>query len=624
MTKKVKKLIEQFFKSGKYLFEKQEIKDYKDLLRSEVLIIHSTNDSLIEINPYSKIVNETIFNYCKEIINFDELNTIEEVANVISSFRDKLKEKNELKNHRPFSPVMDGFHGYLLNSIQNRKSNVYSYAFDKIKLDSGEEDNSMNDFDKAFVYHLLSWDYSIDKVFEFCQISTQSNNHTIWSVLHRALLRQTNSYIKSLYEHGKSEELIQSDFQLRLYPIAFDHYPNEVFRFLMDSTVVSTENKLTALARCNLSQEQIEDVLETLNEFEISESNFLPLNDFCYFMVQNISASRNERERIYLLWRKLILKAHQEQLAKIIYDLGLIDNEEDEDLRYLCLVAYVNRTGKLSVVDNFFGQFRNPWFLFKIIADTYQAAEGRKYHIAARFRRSLEHFFQINPEESEKCILELFRSSHGLGTLPVDVMMVKFSSAFNIDLCLLENEEDQLNAIHRFYYVSHNFEKVLPSLISLWKSKYSAVVVSLQSHLAALTYDTYGQDMLDWVIPMVKGKGSRKFVVPIKEAAKQRKQDLQRKFDTNDINPAFHEKELLQTYLALSQENQSKAMKESQDNPSFLRSMFKTSIIVRGNSAKMGCHGEVTKLGSVSVSSTVDSRPYKNPDLFEFNLRNVR
>lgn len=604
------------------MVEKKEIKNLDRLIEKGILIQHSENVDLVKMNPYSTELNEAILDHCKELTDYVEPSSVEDVEALISNFRDILKEQNQLNSHRPYRPVLGGFYAFLLNLIQRKGVHIYSYALDKVRTE--EVDKLTDDFDGAFMYHMFNGEYDIEEIFNFCQICALSENHYRYRQLNHELINQPLTFLKELYEYCNGEDRVQSEFHMRLSPTIFNHYPSAVFRDIFESSEFSIENKIRVLVRCNLSQANVANVLQVVKNLEVNEYNSHLINDACFLLVQKENASKEQRKQIYNLWLQLVTEAQEDQLIRIISNIRLIDNEEDELLRLVCVKTYLERTGDFSVLDSFFYYFHNPWHVFKLLTLVYQAMEGRKYHIATKFRRPLEHFFRVNPEETEKCILELFRKSHGLGSLPVDVMRVRFSSPFKVDLTKLTNEEDQLVAIRKFYYVSFDFEKVLPSLMTLWKSPYNSVVESLQSHLAELTYDTYGKDMVDWLRPYVKGKGSKIFLDPIVRAAKQSKDDLKSKYEIKDLNPAYHERDLLQTYMKLSQENQSKAMKEGRNNPGFLASMFKSSIIVRGNSAKMGCQGKITKLGSVSVSSTLDSRLYKDPDLFEFNMRDLR
>lgn len=348
------------------------------------------------------------------------------------------------------------------------------------------------------------------------------------------------------------------------------------------------------------------------------------MDNLFYFLVGNENATSEQRVKVYNLWGQLLKNADDNLSLQIVNSISLVDKEDDEFIRFNLLIQFLNKTGNFAILKNFFYQFKNPQFVYKLLADQYQLAKGRKSHIVRGLSQPIQHFFRTKPEESEMCILELFDPKYNLNTLPIEVMMLQLSNVFNVDLLKIKAEKTQLAAIKKFFYVTHDFEKLLPSLLTLWKSNFPEVVKSLQTHLSVLAYESYGQSMIDWIKPVFKGKGSKSFLKPITEAAKAHEEEIKNKFSIKDVNPMYHEKNMYELYAGLAHESQTKAMQESRNDPGFLMSMFKNSIIVRGNSCRVGgCGSKIVPLGTVSVSSTIDTRMYKNPELFEFSQRNI-
>lgn len=612
----------QYLSDQKSIIDRNNIRDVDDLLKLNVILPHENDLSLVRINFVSELLNEAILDYCKSKISFKSPKSLDDIASVIQEFGDKLKSDLGINNHNPFRPIMNGFYGYLLNMVKDSGIDVYSHAFKKIEVDS--VDRFTDDFDQGFIFHLLTAGYSTKEVYTFCQVCTKSENHYIFRNLIQEIFRFPELAYE-LYQFGnKNEELEQCEFQLRLMPKLFDQFTEEIFTKIYSIIDDNLQNGIRVLAHCKLSNSQIDKTLTTATKNINEPSIGVQLDNLFYFLAGNENATLEQRIKVYSLWEQLLKNADSNLSSQIINSISLLNKKEDEPFRFNLLIQFLNKTGNFTILRDFFYQFKNPQFVYKLLSDQYQLAKGRKYHIIRGLSEPLQHFFSVASDESEKCILELFNPKYNLKTLPIEVMMLQLSSPFNVDLLKIKEEKTQLAAIKKFFYIEHDFDKLLPSLLTLWKSNFPEVVKSLQYHLAVLTYESYGQLMVDWIKPIVKGRESKSFLKPIVEAAKTHEENINNKFSIKDINPMYNERNLYELYTGLAHENQTKAMEESRNNPSFLSSMFKNSIIVRGNSFRVGdCGSKVVPLSKISVSSTLDQRIYKNPELFEFSQRNI-
>lgn len=618
----VESLLLQYFADQKIVLEYSHVKEVDTLLDLKIVLPHENDSSLIRINPGSVILNEVVLDQCKSKTNFKSPESLDNVAFIIQEFGDKLKSDLKINKHNPFRPIMNGFYGYLLKMVKDSGIDVYSHAYKKIEVDS--VDRFTDDFDQGFIFHLLTAGYSTKEIYNFCQVCTQSENHYIFRNLVQEIFRFPGLPYE-LYQFGnKNMELEQCEFQLRLMPKLFDQFPDEILTKTYSIIDHNRSNGIRVLAHCKLSNSQIDKALTTATNHVDDPSIGVQLDNLFYFLVGNENATAGQRVKAYNLWGQLLTNADDKLSLQIINSISLVDNEEDEPFRFNLLIQFLNKTGNFAVLKNFFYQFKSPQFVYKLLSDQYQLAKGRKSHVVRGLSQPLQHFFRTAPEESEKWILELFDPTYKLNTLPIEVMMLQLSNVFNVDLLKIKDEKTQLAAIKKFFYVTLDFEKLLPTLLTLWTSNFPEVVKSLQAHLSVLAYESYGQSMIDWIKPVVKGKGSKSFLNPIIEAAKAHEEEIKSKFSIKDINPMYHEKNMYELYAGLAHESQTKAMQESRNDPGFLMSMFKNSIIVRGNSCRVGgCGSKIVPLGTVSVSSTIDTRMYKNPELFEFSQRNI-
>lgn len=618
-----RKLILQYFLDRQQIIDLDKVSEIKLLLKLQVVLPDQNDQTKIVINPTSTLLQKEILDYCKTKISYKEPQTIEDVSEIVNSFIQALRGELHLNHY--FRPVLDGFYGFLLTKLKDNQVDVFSYAYEKIESDT--VDRLTDEFDQGFIFHLLTADYSIEEIYKFGQVCALSKNHYIFRNLLPEIVKYSDSLAYDLYKYGnENDDLEQCEFQLNLIPKIFESYPNELFKKIYVIIDKNLQNGVRLLAFSKLSNAQIDLALKTAQEHIEDQSIGQHLNNLFYFTVINNNSSSEQRLEAYKLWGELMKISEDKLCASILSSVGFIDNEEEEPLRFELLLHYLNRTNDFNGINNFFYQFKNPAYLFKLISDLYQSRppNERKLNIARLFSNPLNHFFRTAPGETEKWILEFFDPTYRLNTLPIDIMMLP-TEVFHVDLLKIQDERIEFGAIKKFFYIPNDFEKLLPTLVALRKSAYPTVVQSLQYHLAELTYESYGNSMLEWLKPIIgKEKGAKAFLKPIKDAAEIREFEMNEKFAIKDLNPGYHERDLLELYTAVAHESQTKAMRAARNNPGFLSSHFKNTVIVRGNSAKMGgCDRDVTPLGTVSVGMTLDSRMYKNPDLYEFNLKNV-
>lgn len=619
----ITQLIQEYYKNRQIVQKKSQLRNLEVLQKEHVVVDIVGDDSKVRINPGNSLLCEVLLEECKRKLEFEEPTSIDSALSIVNAFEDVLKEENDLSNsNRPFRQLTDGLAGHLLTLLRSNGVDVMSHALKSMSTKSS--DQFIDPFEQAFIYHLLNSEYGTEEIYQFCQSATESQNQ----YLIRSLLGEINNnhseLLVKLYTYGDSKtDLVLCEFQLRIIPRVFGLMPVEVFDKMI--TIISTHPDvgLRLLSQSNLSTEQTKTAIEhserLINERQLGYQH----SNLFYSIASGNVASFEQRKQVYALWYHLMTNADDKLRESIISDVGMVDKNEDEEMKFGILVNYLALTGNFKVVSDFFYQFKSPRFLYKMLSDAWQQTEGRKTHILKMFNDPIRHFFRSNPSESERWILEFFDPKYQLGTLPIDIIMLDHPDIFQVDLTKLEDEQVLLGAIHKFYYVTIQFDTLLPMLLELRNSKYPKVVESLQQHLAFLVIESYGEDLLNWIVNII-GNKEKKFLKPIREAVKADKKISEKKRSTRELNPYFNEKNNIEQYESLAHENRTQAMSEARNSPGFLASFFKNTIIIRGNSTQHGdCNSEVRPLGHIRSAVSVDSRIYKNPDLLEFQMRNI-
>lgn len=117
---------------------------------------------------------------------------------------------------------------------------------------------------------------------------------------------------------------------------------------------------------------------------------------------------------------------------------------------------------------------------------------------------------------------------------------------------------------------------------------------------------------------MVQDLGSIiEFLEPINHALEQYHKINELKTSINDLNPRENERDLMELYFNLEYEEQRKLLNKAHLSDNSFMALCKNTIIVRGNSWKIG-DNEVTPLMKHESSYAIDIRMYKDPDLFDY------
>lgn len=254
-----------------------------------------------------------------------------------------------------------------------------------------------------------------------------------------------------------------------------------------------------------------------------------------------------------------------------------------------------------------------------MIGVIYNSGWNRNY--ISIFEQPLSHFWSTSREKTEDFIISLISTKQKTGLLPIEIIMTGRENPMQIDLLRLKDEEDQVLAIAMICNYPHSFDKLLPILIRLKDSKFPKVIENLQMQLSILVCECYNEILIEWLENLIPKSGIKiSFLKPIKQSLELYKEIKELKHKNNDLNPYYNEKSYIDFYYKLENENNAKMMESVRNNPSGLSSLFKNTSIIRGNSWKFEHEDNVMPLGKVETQMYIDTRVYKNPELYEYQL----
>jgi len=290
-----------------------------------------------------------------------------------------------------------------------------------------------------------------------------------------------------------------------------------------------------------------------------------------------------------------------------------------EAKKYELLIVYLGKTSNYNIIKDFFWHFNDPKYVFHLLQNVYKVKWVR--NSISIFEDSILHFWSVSRDATEKYILKMFDPKFKFGLLPVEVIMCGYGSPLQINLLELKTKNEQEKAIDCFCLYPHSFDRLLPILLELRKSKFRAVKQKLESRLGLLIIESYHGLLYDAVSNLLsKSKADKMFLERLKKPLNLYENIKNLKNKVNDLNPFMNEKDLFNYYIELEKEIHSKMMNEM-GKSSFLREITKNTIIVRGNSWKFP-NKEVMPLAHIKSEHWIDKRAYLNPDLFELTLNN--
>lgn len=582
-----------------------------------------------ELNFLSSNVNSVLL-----IIACERLNTvfpinISDAIKFVDNFEKEIKKPQTNVSWAGLIELKNNFEIFLLSKLHTEYNIDIVDFFYSLPKKRKDRETHLFSFEDSFFKTLSFIDIECGKLFEIIQknYSINHNEHNI-IIFCRNIGKINPKLAINLYEYVKENGL--NDIELLIPNILIGLYDNDEKSTFEKAKNLFIDNQKLAIiffGAVNLkSLTEINDVLSLINS---SDQNDEVILSKCIFFYQNLL--RNDLindELIKLCFEELynIFEFENENLRNsIIQTLSWgIDGYEKE--RYDFLQYILNKTQNINFIKDYFSTFKDPFYYFHLFSEA-NSTSGFRTDINI-FESGLSHLIDKAPEETEKYLLDtISHENKRLRIGGIKLLLSAYTGIYRINLLKLDNEINQLRAIETIVNFPHSIESFIPMLLDLRKSKFPEVIKNLQQKLSDLVFNAYQEYLYELILGNIDNNDSDdiNFIKPIKKSLEHYEDIKKFKASINDLNPRENERDLMDLYYRLEHENQAIMMNEMKEgNGSFLQYLAKSTIIVRAHSWKLDGDDEVRPLGKVEHSVRLDNRVYKNPDLFEYNLNNLK
>lgn len=614
--KQIENLFLHIFKTKETSISSQEIKKYSELEKTG--IIKGNSKSEYEVDLYS---NE-VYNYLKKLVSTKlKCNLSEDISEsfkTIDTLEELIKEENDFGNIlNAYSGIFNAFKVNFLVELDSKEVNIITYYIELKKQTNVIYE--LRSFDNLFFNFLLFKDLEIDQLIAFLEENNDENSRFyLNNYLHSLADKKEDFSIKLIENLILKYQEETPNYLIILITSIINKGKTEYLELLKGRLENNTTEILWAYSLLNLNTQLVYN-----NLFEIIQNHFGI--DNLFHKTRIIESLMNSQfishKNFEILRNKLFEYFNNPDDNEINSYFNTLSHsfESHEELKYELLHAYLNRTQNIKAISSYFYNFKEPKYLFHLIGVIYN--NGWHRNSINLFEQPLSHFWSTSREKTEEFILSLISTKQKAGLLPIEIIMTGRDNPMQIDLLKLKTEEDQILVISMFCNFPHSFDKLLPILIQLKDSTFPKVIENLQLQLSILICECYNEILIEWLdnsIPNSRKKTS--FLEPIKKALELYKEIKELKNNNNDLNPYYNEKSLMDLYFSLENENRAKMMENVRNNPSGFSSMFKSTSIIRGNSWRFEHEANVLPLGKVETQMYLDTRAYKNPELYEYQL----
>lgn len=412
------------------------------------------------------------------------------------------------------------------------------------------------------------------------------------------------SLIIGLYNQGDSSAFSRA---LNL----FSNHPDQTIHFLGRINFKNQADLKTALAYCD----------------KIDSSNFNLVKNSIEIYSNILKSTFIEKETKELCFIKLqeAFEIDNVEFKNTILDYFSYWIVGCESERYSFLLTNLGKTENKDFIKHYFDNFKDPSYFFDFFQKMYQALD-QKLNMDY-FEHGLSHFWQTNQEKTESFLLA-FLSSESVEWRKAGVKLLnsKYSGIYNVSILKLSTEIEQLRCLEALSSFNLTFESFLPVILPFRNSTFPKVKKELQGILSFLVFESYHDSLYNLLTTSLgTSKADKSFLKPIKKALDNYHELVKIKDSVKDLDPVQNERSYMDLYYRLEHENKAKMMDSIKNEKSGLMSLFgRNKIIVRGHSWKLEGRDEVSPLGRIEHSVMVDSRVYKNSELFENNMKNPK
>ncbi len=580
-----------------------------------VQIVEGNGIKVYEINIWSDDFNENLLVFAEELLGTSLPLNIDDAFKFLEDFFKNIHLYNGNYLWSGARNMVLGLSSYVLQLLDNEGTDIRTFFESYLDV---EKPSHLMHFELALLYAVAKKE-NIDELMDLITsiLVISPNNYEVDEFL-RNIGSLNKNLSQELYHHCLGQDQSVQDYFL-----------SKILFGLKDNAQIFILNELKKLKKNNYhlllfmlgrmtykSSEEIYEADKLLNKIVITSRNSI---DYCYYLCKLIGNSfiqkklRNE----YLQKLDSIIEETDKSLLSAIFHSITYSLEADDESKYALLHKYLNRTNDLSVIASFFYQIHDPKYLFHIISLLYQETGWRLPMNLVE--DPLRHFWGTERIRTEELILNLF-SKKSTSLLAVQIIFAGYLEPFPVNI-KKGSTIQQMNAIDSMCAFPIFFEKLLPFLLPLRSSRIISIRDSLADKLSSLIIEAYGKALYDLIMPILKkNKKDLELRARLDQALLEYQQDMKEKESINEFNPNRNEKDLMNLYYRLKNENHSKMSKNARSKTS-LASIVTQTIIVRGNSWKIN-DDEVRPLGKISVEAMVDRRAFIDPDYFEDSLNN--
>lgn len=614
------KLLKTLFKNNQRFFLKSEFENFSVLISSNITTENKDNLDVLDL-CYSTEFYSSLLKYIELESKYPFTNNITESFRLVDVFINKIRNEKGSKILNEFDDVFNGLKIWLLQKFKDENTdNPKDFLITLENLDSRER--HLYNYERIFFKYLPVSNYSIDEIAEIIIHiwSKGTSESTIIDFLRgygKANHEQANLLLTALQKQN-CHLRICSHLLIGLYN-AQDKNALDLTINLKEQDYIET---LIILGRINYSN--VNDLEKAFKVFKpLNFANKEIANEQSYsliHLINNVNINKDLEAKCFNLLIELIENGTSEIVDSVFHSIIYYLNDHEQE-KYELLHKYLSKTRNISVIKHFFLNFKDPIYLFDLIQLNFAGNPNYRFPIQI-FQEGLNHAEQNNPEKFELLVLELFK--HPIySILAVKIILSQHHGIYKVDLLKLEDADSQINAINSFCKSPIYFDKLLPLLLELRNSRFTEIREQLQNKLAAKIFYSYHEIIHNQIKEnLTDSIEDMDFLTPLTKVLEDYFELKKLKESIKDIDPIENEKDLMNLYYRLEREQQAKMMNQINKGENSFLQLIKSTIIVRGNSFKIGDR-EVSPLGHIESKILIDSEAFLNPDLFDYNLNRI-
>ncbi|KUJ62031.1 hypothetical protein AR687_10795 [Flavobacteriaceae bacterium CRH] len=590
-----------------------------DRLKSEEILIEEGEK--LRLNFESDLLIKELLKILELSLNTSLPENISEVLKLIDEFDNFLSNKYIVGNNKmTYLNLIKSLKVYCLTFL-SKNLEVYNFLIELLNKTEKRTKQLIN-FEEIYFRFLLKSNYDVETIYSSCTevyLKNKNQSRYIFTYL-KNLVKDKLILSKDIYNYGLENNIHQyPGLAPCLLAELYNESNTEAFEYSTQLFLADQSEAFKSFASFDLrSLNEIEKVFYFIKDVDSKTTSETDHKTFLLCkLIENNKTSSEIRDKCFQIILNL-LKSENVDIANVTFRNIQYSLENYEERRYGLLHVYLTYTKNIHVLKDFFYNFKDPKYLFDMILIEYNVNGLRKSNNI--FDQIISHFWSEKRNDMETSIEDMF-NYRKYSLLAIKIMLSNSHDyPYPINFLKLKTEEAQKNAIDAICIYPHSIDKLISSLLKLKESEFKSVRTHLENKLSSLILETYHESLYELIIPVLNSSKDKKLISSLKKALSDYNNLKIIKSKVKDLNPWENEKNLLDLYYRLEHENRAKMNKDFKEEDSFLP--FKSMIIIRGKAWKLEDREDVYPLQTFQSSMLVDSRAYKNPNLYEQELEN--